>query len=71
MRYDMTSEERDFFIQMVASEDFARARGSSEDYLNAVREKFDFVVVLKNRYKIDKDAGLNVILDSGVIITNE
>ena len=71
MRYDMTPYERDSFIQITANEGYALIRGTSEEHLQAFREKMDFVVAVKKRYGIDKDAGINIIIDSGVILTNE
>lgn len=71
MNYPLTREERDFALQILASESFALNRGSSEDYLHAIREKADFYENLKTKYNIQKDAAMNLVFDTGIIITNE
>lgn len=67
MNYRLSKEERDTFIQIVSSENFALARGTSEDYLNSMREKMDYIRILKNKYRIPDDSGINIILDTGIL----
>jgi len=71
MKYTMTPEDRDMFIQIVSAENYALVRGSSEEYLLACRERYDFYMLLKRKYNIKTDIGINIMIDAGVIITME
>lgn len=71
MQYYMTPQERDFYIQILAAEQFALHRGTSEEYLLCFREKMQFYQQAKVKYKIPQIAGMYIITDSGIIVTED
>lgn len=71
MKYTMSAQERDFFIQLIAGEQYALVRGTSEEYLLCIREKMQFYQQVKVKYGIQNDAMLSIITDAGVIVTYE